>query len=105
MALLAVSAQMAFAQQPASPHPQHGHPGGRMSMSAMALQHQRMMDSLNARLDSLVTRMNQATGDRKIAAMADVINELVAQRRGMSQQMRRMLRPRAGAGTDTVTSP
>ncbi len=47
----------------------------------------RWMDSLDARLDSLVSRMNAATGDRKVTAMAEVVNELVAQRRIMRQRM------------------
>ena len=49
------------------------------------------MDSLEARLDSLVGRMNRATGDQKVAAMAAVINELVAQRRVMREHMRQMM--------------
>lgn len=46
-----------------------------------------MMDSLNTRLDSLVARMNDATGGRKVAAMAEVINEMVAQRKAMQERM------------------
>ncbi len=42
-----------------------------------------MHDSADARLDSLVAAMNAAKGDRKVKAMADVINELVAQRKTM----------------------
>jgi hypothetical protein len=55
-----------------------------------------MMDSLNTRLDSLVSRMNRATGNTKVAAMADVINELVAQRRAMHEHMRTMMQSREG---------
>jgi hypothetical protein len=51
----------------------------------------RMMDSLNTRLDSLVARMNAATGEAKVPAMADVINELVAQRRAMHTRMGGMM--------------
>jgi hypothetical protein len=54
-------------------------------------QHMRMMDSANARLDTLVQRMNRATGSAKVAAMAQVINELVAQRRAMQTHMREMM--------------
>ena len=50
-----------------------------------------MIDSASARLDSLVQRMNQATGEKKVRAMADVINELVAQRRTMHARMERMM--------------
>jgi hypothetical protein len=58
--------------------------------------HMKMMDSLNARLDTLVSRMNRATGDRKLTAMADVINELVAQRKVMHEHMRQMMESRKG---------
>jgi uncharacterized coiled-coil protein SlyX len=61
----------------------------------MAMQMQRM-DSLNARLDTLVIRMNRASGSRKVTAMADVINELVAQRKVMQDQMRQMMESREG---------
>jgi uncharacterized protein HemX len=50
-----------------------------------------MMDSMNTRLDSLVSRMNRASGNAKITAMAQVINELVAQRKTMHQHMRQMM--------------
>jgi hypothetical protein len=46
-----------------------------------------MADSLNQRLDSLIVRMNQAKGDKKVDAMAAVINELVAQRKIMMSRM------------------
>ena len=52
------------------------------------------MDSLDRRLDSLVGVMNQAKGDRKVTAMAAVINELVDQRKAM----RRRMGPPDGAG-------
>ena len=64
----------------------------RDSMHQAAVQeHMRMMDSANARLDSLVQRMNQATGNAKVTAMAQVINELVAQRRAMQRHMQQMM--------------
>jgi phage-related minor tail protein len=49
------------------------------------------MDSLNQRLDSLVGRMNRASGNQKVQAMATVINELVAQRKVMQERMHRMM--------------
>jgi hypothetical protein len=58
--------------------------GGNPSMMAA-------MDSLDQRLDSLVDRMNRAGGNQKVAAMAAVINELVAQRRLMRGHMRQMM--------------
>jgi hypothetical protein len=68
--------------------------GGPPYMSQMAQQHMRTMDSMNVRLDTLVARMNRTTGNKKIAAMADVINELVAQRHVMREQMRGMMESR-----------
>jgi hypothetical protein len=65
---------------------------GRAGMAAQL----QMMDSLNARLDTLVSRMNRATGNRKVTAMADVINELVAQRKVMHEHMRQMMESRQG---------
>jgi hypothetical protein len=65
------------------------------AMSGMA-EHMRMVDSLNARLDTLVSRMNRATGNRKVTAMVDVINELVAQRKAMHEHMRQMMQSRQG---------
>ena len=58
--------------------------------------HVRMMDSLDARLDTLVSRMNRAKGDRKVTAMADVINELVTQRKATHAHMRQMMESRQG---------
>jgi hypothetical protein len=54
--------------------------------------HMRLMrDSTDARLDSLVRAMNSATGNRKVQAMADVITELVAERKMMHQHMGEMM--------------
>lgn len=93
-AALALSAQVLLAQQPDQPGPPAQRPGG-MGMPGGAAP-MRMMDSMNARLDSLVGRMNRATGNKKVAAMADVINELVAQRHAMQQHMHQMMESRPG---------
>ena len=82
---LAMATQGLAAQQPS---------GGRHPDMPQMTQHTQTMDSMNVRLDTLVARMNRMTGNQKIAAMADVINELVAQRHGMQQQMRRMMEMR-----------
>lgn len=61
-----------------------GHPmAGPMMMS--------MMDSADARLARLVSTMNQATGSKRVDAMAAVINELVAQRAMMRRHARQMM--------------
>jgi hypothetical protein len=49
------------------------------------------------RLDSLVTAMHQSKGDRKLAAMEKVIDELLAQRRVMADHMRHMMEHGPGA--------
>jgi hypothetical protein len=53
-----------------------------------------MRDSTDARLDSLVRAMNSASGNRKVQAMANVINELVAERKMMHQHMGEMMEHR-----------
>jgi hypothetical protein len=93
-AALVLSAHVLTAQQPAPP--QHSdRPSGMTGASGMAAQMQ-VMDSLNVRLDTLVSRMNRATGNRKVTAMAEVINELVAQRKVMQAHMRQMMESREG---------
>ena len=82
-------APAAAAQEPGTPgkdtsRAMAGHPmTGPMMMS--------MMDSADARLARLVSTMNQATGGKKIDAMAAVINELVAQRTMMRRHARQMM--------------
>jgi 3-hydroxyacyl-CoA dehydrogenase len=95
LAALVLSAHMLAAQQPAPPHQPDTLAGGMAGMPGMAAQMQ-MMDSLNARLDTLVSRMNRATGNRKVTAMAEVINELVAQRKVMQERMHQMMESREG---------
>ena len=91
LAALMLSAHLLAAQQPAPR--QHPDSSGMPGKSGMAAQMQ-MMDSLNSHLDTLVSRMNRATGNRKVTAMAEVINELVAQREVMQQHMRQMMQSR-----------
>ncbi len=55
--------------------------------------HRQMREELrakNEKLDSLVARMNQATGDEKVEAMAAVINEAISQRKEMLEIMSAM---------------
>jgi hypothetical protein len=93
---LALGAGALAAQQPGPPQ----HPQGHRMDSAMAgrpgmADQMGMMDSMDKRLDSMVTRMNGAMGSRKMAAMADVINEMVAQRKAMQAHMHQMMDSRA----------
>ncbi|HEY7479905.1 MAG TPA: hypothetical protein VH680_05280 [Gemmatimonadales bacterium] len=104
LAAFALGAPIVAAQQPTPPHGpdrQHGH---MMDAEGMAARMQ-LMDSLNARLDTLVSRMNRATGNRKVTAMAEVINELVAQRQAMHERMRRMMKSRKGMKPMTNEPP
>src|SRR5215207_7107349 len=90
---LTLGSQGLAAQQP---KPQMPHDSAHQGMAkGMDMQQQmRMMDSMNARLDSLVLRMNKASGNAKVTAMAGVINELVAQRRTMHAHMQQMMQSR-----------
>jgi hypothetical protein len=45
------------------------------------------MQAMDRKLDELPAEMNGATGDRKIEAMAKVINELAAERKEMREAM------------------
>ena len=67
----------------AMPSPHHGN-------RAMMM---KMMEASDARLDQLVRAMNSATGQKKVDAMAAVINELIAQRKTMRGHMRQMMDP------------
>ncbi len=46
-----------------------------------------MMQKMDQQLDEKVETMNKASGDSKIGAMAEVINELVSQRKMMHEKM------------------
>lgn len=103
LAALALSAHLLLAQQPEQ---RPGQPSdSMMGMSGTMRQHMRTMDSLNARLDTLVSRMNRATGNKRMAAMADVINELVAQRKAMQKHMREMMQPGGGMRMPRTGAP
>jgi hypothetical protein len=88
VATLALAAPLS-AQQPAPPA-KMGPPaaGTKMDMPKMNMQ---MMDSMHARLDSAVARMNRTTGDARVTAMADVINALVSEQRMMHAHMQQMM--------------
>jgi hypothetical protein len=87
MMALICSAPMIQAQQP----PTRGHPPAESTMMGGNQSMMWAMDSLDHRLDSLVDRMNLEKGNQKVAAMAAVINELVAQRKLMRSHMREMM--------------
>jgi len=93
---LILGAQGSAAQQPTQQMPQRVQAMDSQRMRMMDSQGMRMMDSMDARLDSLVTKMNRASGNAKVTAMAQVINELVAQRRTMRAHMREMMQSHSG---------
>ena len=81
--------------------PQHEHqqtpakPSADMSAkcSAMMAQHEKMMTEMKAadqRLDELVAKMNQASGQAKMDATAATVTEIVAQRKTMRDRMMQM---------------
>jgi predicted transcriptional regulator len=88
---LMLSASIVTAQQPGTATPDRRGGMSRQNQMSMA-----MMDSLNQRLDSLVGRMNRASGNQKVQAMAAVINEMVAQRKAMQEGMHQMMGGRDG---------
>lgn len=70
--------------------PAQAAPAAQMSMQDMMTMHEKMtadMKASQARLDDLEKKMNAATGDAKVAAMAEVVSELVRQHRGMNERM------------------
>ena len=81
----------AGSQQTQSPTPSP--PGGQppqTTMAEMMKTHQRMMADIKAadlKLEELVKDMNAATGDARIAAIAQVVNELVRQQKTMHEHM------------------
>lgn len=92
VATLAYTAPLA-AQQPA---PAPAKPGAAAPAKAgapapgMMMTHMRQMDSLQVRLDSAAARMNRSTGEARVAAMADVLNALVAEHKMMHAHMQEM---------------
>lgn len=79
----------ASGQQP----PRPGMMGG--NFQAMMQRRQQMMAQQNARLDHLVAIMDRAHGSAKVDAIAAVVKQLVADRKGM---MGGMGRPMGGMG-------
>ncbi len=56
----------------------------------MKAEHENMMKEMDARLEAKVAAMDAAKGDKKVEAMADVIKEMVAQRKEMREHMMKM---------------
>ena len=74
-------------------HQTAGNAAAPPQAGAMMKMHQEMMAQMKAdeaKLDALVTDMNAARGDARMAAMTAVLNELVRQHKGMSAHMNEM---------------
>ena len=56
----------------------------------MKAEHEKMMKEMDARLDAKVAAMDAAKGEKRIDAMEDVINEMIAQRKEMREHMMKM---------------
>ncbi len=63
---------------------------GESSQMKGCMQMMGEMETTNAVLDELVGRMRAADGSEKMAAMEELLTELVAQRREMHKMMRSM---------------
>ena len=93
VALVAVAGTVtvALAQAPADGghHQSPAAPADRPAANAADQQHlMKMMAADDEKLAALIAAMNTATGDRKVAAIAAVVNELAAQRTRLQAQMR-----------------
>ena len=116
--VLATGGNRLLAQQPAPAAPCAGAPGGMApggmmpggmapggmgmmggggAMGPMMQRHQAMMDSMDARLDQLVLRMNTTKGSAKVEATAAALNEMVTQRKAMRTMMHQMQQQRMGS--------
>lgn len=68
---------------------------GATKMQDMSKMHEQMqadMAASDAKLDQLVAGMNAAAGEAKVAAIAEVVNELVRQQKAMHAHMAMMAR-------------
>jgi len=91
VAAIAGAATVALAQAPADgEHHQLPAPPVASAATPVPDRHQmmQMMAADDQKLAGLIVTMNMATGDAKVAAIAAVVNELVAQRARMQMQMR-----------------
>ena len=105
MAGLGSGAYVQAASQEA-PSVQAGQSSQQPDMAEMMKRHQQMMADMkaaDAKLDELVTAMNASGGEAKVAAIAQVVNELVRQQKTMHEHMgmmdqRMMMRMMGGRG-------
>lgn len=101
LALGAGSVTLAEAQAPAAVASQA--PGccakaeaPKQMMDCPMMRHDDGSRAAEARLDSLVTVMHQSKGEKKVAVMEKVLDELLAQRSAMHQHMMEMMKQHQG---------
>lgn len=97
LATIAPTAITSFSAQPQEHRHEHAQPEEAQPLSqrcaAMSEMHQKMMDRMgqaDMRLSDLADRMNEASGEAKVEAMAALLNEIVAQRKSMHAHMSTM---------------
>ena len=75
-----------------SPHQHDSPPAAAQPRTEPMMCHQMMgeMKAADLKLEQLVNEMNTATGDAKVAAMAQIVTELVRQRAAMHNRMAAM---------------
>jgi glutamate-1-semialdehyde aminotransferase len=81
------------------------------NMADMMAMHQKMTQMMadlkasDARLDQLAAQMNTATGQQKVPAIADVVNELVRQQKMMHAHMAMMHDQMMSSGGTMMKKP
>lgn len=89
--MAAAATALVLAQAPTDGHHEGLTEPSAGQAAAPTPQRQQMMQNMMAadqKLAELIARMNAATGDRKVDAIAAVVTELAAQRKQMQEQMR-----------------
>jgi hypothetical protein len=81
----ATPAQAAAAPQQSQPS--QGNMADMMAMHQKMAQMMAEMKTADAKLDQLVGQMNMATGQQKVSAMADVVNQLAYEQKMMHAHM------------------
>ncbi|HZJ33031.1 MAG TPA: hypothetical protein VFD21_15750 [Vicinamibacterales bacterium] len=87
----AATTALVLAQAPTAGHHEGVPEPSAGQTTAPTPQRQQMMQNMRAadqKVAELIAKMNAATGDRKVDAIAAVVTELAAQRKQMQEQMR-----------------
>lgn len=101
LGLILASAQIAASDEGRGPESKPHMRGEGSSSGDMKSRRQEMrtrMQEQQRKLDELASRMNQATGQDKVEAMAALLNEMVAQRKALRDRMADGMGKRQGGG-------